>query len=808
MKPRFYIFGLLITIFSIVSCVPTRHLAEDEQLLLSIDPKGLDNIERVSIEALYQQRPNRTFLGSTPLLSLYYFGVKFYDPQKIQERIDTQENRFERKIAEAGTDTAKVRRLQARMESRVDRLQDRKENGNFLMQVGEPPAIYDSTRMAQTMNQVDIYLNSKGYFEHNSDFQKREKGKKVHVTLQINENEPYRYTKIDYGIQDTAVLRLVQSRENRSLIKLGDIYDEDILTLERDRLNELLRNRGYFEFSRAYIYFDVDSSSTTHSIALKTVIQNPENRNSHPVYTIANVYFKTDADRFGIPRDTIVHEGINYIAYRHAFSPRMLDQKLDVYPGDRYSQRRTATTQRRLSELDVFQFNNIVYSRLADTADSSTYKLNAFVNATPSSRFQETAEIGLNYTERRPGPFASARLRVRNIFGGAENLDIGARFGFEGQVNISDPQQTVMIREYGGDLALSFPSFLFPFVGRKLFVNNNPRTRLYTGYTNVNRSEYERLNYELSLDYILQRSQSPLQPPALQYVFSPVNINIVNVNRIDSTFYRDLDSLSYGNKSLLESFRSGFISYLSFNLIYNTNDFIQSRDAKYFRGLVEVGGLSQQLGVDLDFLGLRTFRYAKFNADYRRYIPLGEKRFFVYRFNSGIALPIFGGDIIPYDKYFFAGGGTSVRAWQPRRLGPGSVSSSILSEDNRENTFLPEQPGEIIVEGSAEYRFNMVGLLNGAFFVDFGNVWWIKENSSRPGGDFKFDRFYKELAVGTGFGLRFDFSVLILRFDFATKVYDPAAASGSKFVLDNFRFGDFFTRGNQGSLNIGIGYPF
>ncbi len=810
MNARFYIFALVITIISLSSCIPTRHLAEDERLLVSIDPKGLKHVEETAIEALYQQRPNRTIFGSTPYLALYYFGVKFYDPQKIQARIARQESRFERKITEAGTDTSKIRRLQTRMETRLNRQQNSLENGNFFMRTGEPPAIYDSTLMVQTMNQIDVYLNAKGLFDHQSGYEVKEKGKRVYVTININENEPYRYTRLDYGIQDTAVLRIVQSRENRSLIEKGDIYDEDVLTLERDRINELLRNRGYFDFARAYIYFDVDTALMAHGAALKTVIQNPENQSFHQVYVIENVYFKTDADRFGIPRDTITYNGINYTAYNHSVSPRMLDQKLDIYPGQRYSQRRTSITQRRLADLDVFQFNNIVYSRISETGDTTTKRLNAFVNATPSSKFQETAEVGLNFTERRPGPFSSARLRVRNVFGGAENLDIGARFGLEGQVNISDQQQTVMIREFGGDLSLSFPTFLLPFIGRNLFVNNNPRTRIYTGYTNVDRSEYKRTNYELSLDYILQRSQSPLRAPTLQYIFSPININVVQAGAIDERFRQYLEFYSQGNLSLLESFRSGLVSFMAFNIIYNTNDFTQTQNAHYFRSLVEVGGLSNQLGLDLSIGNLRTFQYAKINPDFRRYIPLGNKRYFVYRVNAGIASPLFKSSIIPYDKYFFAGGGSSVRAWQPRRLGPGSLPLVNKTDtlDGVTTTFLAEQPGEVLLEGSAEYRFPMFGFLNGALFVDVGNVWELREDATRPGANFKFNRFYRELAVGTGFGLRFDFSVLILRLDFATKVYEPGGIEGKKFVLGDFRFGDFFTRGNQGSLNIGIGYPF
>ncbi len=789
--------------------MPTRQLAEDEQLLLSIKPVGLKNIDPAAIQSLYQQQPNRTVLGSTPYLSLYYFGKKFYSPEKINERIKKQGEKKRQKIQEAGTDTTKIRKIQTRIDARIERLREKREEGNFVMQLGEPPAIYDSLLMVETMDQIKIYLNSKGYFKHTADYTRSDKGKKTYITININENQPYRYTVLDYSAPDTAMLNLLRARSVRSLVNVGDIYDEDILTQERDRIYELMKNRGYYDFARAFIEFEPDTSFGNNSVRMRTIIQKPEKDSVHRAYTIDNVYFKTDADRFGIPRDTVEYKGIKYMAYDHKYSKRVLDKKVDIYPGARYSQLRTATTQRKLSDLDVFQFSNVVYSRSADPTDSNSYKLNAFINALPNKKYQETTELGLNYTERRPGPFASINFRIRNVFQGAENLDIGLRGGLEGQVNLTDPNKTVMIRELGADVALSFPRFLIPFNGNALS-DFNPRTRIYGGYTNVDRQEYKRTNYDVSLDYIWQKSRRPLQPPVLQYILSPVNLQIAQVDTISDIFKQNLERYSLGNRSLLESFESSFLSFMSFNLIYNTNDFTQTRNARYFRTLAELGGLTQELGISVKLGDLRTFQYAKLNPDYRRYIPLGNKQFFVYRINAGVATPILQSEVLPYDKYFFAGGGSSVRAWQPRRLGPGSFRDTTDFSNGDNSVLEPEQPGEVLLEGSVEYRYNIFGFLNGAFFVDAGNVWFLNEDENRPGADFKFNRFYKELAVGTGFGLRLDLSVVILRFDFATKVYDPTMVPGERFVLGDFRFSDFFTRRtrNQSALNIGIGYPF
>ncbi|WP_255481077.1 BamA/TamA family outer membrane protein [Pontibacter sp. Tf4] len=793
-------------------CVPTKDLGEDEKLLVSIKPVGLKHIEKASIENLYQQEPNRMFLGSTPYLWIYNVGKNFYDPPKIDARIQKQINRWREKVQAAGSDTVKVRKIRKKYSDRVARLRDKKENGNFLMRVGEPPAIYDSTLMQQTLDQIAIFLNAQGYFNHTLSLDKKVKDKLVYITLNIAEQEPYRYSSFTYAIPDTAILSLVKTTAGRSLLKLNDIYNEDKLTEERTRLYELLRNNGYYDFARAYIEFEIDTLIGKPNAAdVTTIIRNPETGGRHQVYEVNKVYFKTDVDRFGIPRDTIKYNGINYVAYNQQYSPRILDKKVDIYPGQKYSQLQTATTQRNLADLDVFQFNNILYNKIGSPTDS-IYKLNAFINAIPSKRFQETTELGLNYTERTPGPFSSIRLRMRNVFGGAENLDLGVRAGFEGQISLTEQSETVMIKEFGGDLALTFPTIMVPG-GGNLLTKYSPRTRIYTGFTNVDRQEYKRSNYELSLDYIWQKSRTPLQPPVLQYIFSPVNLNIVQVDTISEDFKRNLERYSQGSRSLIESFNSAFISSMSFNLIYNTNDFTQSRNARYFRGLVEVGGLSQELGLNVSINNLNTYQFVRFNPDYRRYIPLGNKQFFVYRVNTGIAAPIFQSQILPYDKYFFAGGASSVRAWQSRRLGPGSFAQlQEVTDENGETIlvrdFEAEQPGSVLLELSTEYRFNIFSFLNGAFFVDAGNVWTLEQDAARPGASFEMNNFYKELAVGTGFGLRFDLTVLVLRFDFATKVYDPGGINGKKFVLGDFRFSEFFTGSNQNNLNIGIGYPF
>jgi outer membrane protein assembly factor BamA len=208
----------------------------------------------------------------------------------------------------------------------------------------------------------------------------------------------------------------------------------------------------------------------------------------------------------------------------------------------------------------------------------------------------------------------------------------------------------------------------------------------------------------------------------------------------------------------------------------------------------------------VDNRSLAYFQFLKFQADFRRYMPLTPRQTFAYRLNLGLAKPYgVSNGVLPYEKYFFAGGSTSIRAWQPRRLGPGSYAPNRNEDGSFDYRF--EQPGEILLEGMFELRSKIYGYFDGVFFVDLGNSWTFSPDPTRPGANFQFDKFYKDLAVGTGKGLRMDFGFLILRLDMGVKAVDPARASGERFILGNF-FSRFLGEKGQTVFNVGIGYPF
>src|SRR5690606_18029826 len=387
---------------------------------------------------------------------------------------------------EAGADSSKTADLTEKRENKLAKLTRKKEEGNWLMRsVGEPPAIYDSLLTLETVSQINTHLSSKGFFHNQVNYQTEERNKKVYLTLNVDQKEPVRFTAIDHNIKDTTIYRLVQNAQTESLIKSGQNFDEELLTQERDRLETLLRNQGFYEFRKQYIFFDVDTSFGGNSVHLKTVISDPEDSTNHKLYRLRNIFFIGEAnlDRFGVNRDTINYKGVKYIWYNKYVTPKVLAKKIRMSVGQPYSLIRTSRTQRQIADLDVYRFSAVNYTIVPDSAE---HFLDAYVNVTPAKRYQETTELGgnfnfTNFAASLPLPYGSGRLKVRNIFGGAENLEFGLRGGFEAQPS-STSDQFVTTTELGGNVALVFPQFLDPFFK----LDSNPNLVIYNPRTRIN----------------------------------------------------------------------------------------------------------------------------------------------------------------------------------------------------------------------------------------------------------------------------------------------------------------------------------
>ena len=816
-KNRYFL--LIILPLLLTGCLGTKHLKENEKQLIgqTITTSG-DNINEEALRELYAQRTNRRFLGIPGLyhlVAIYYNGLKNYDKEKYIRKRERFEKKFNEKIART-TSTRKINSLQFRKQKKIDRMNSFIENGNLRMQWGEPIAVYDSSLVKTTIDRFTNYLFSEGYFQNEVSTRITTVGKFVTVNYRVDAGTTYIIDTIIYNIPDQKIKDIVMLNQRNTLVKEGDNYSEDDLTKERERLDLLLKDNGYYDFSRQYIEWRADSSfQREKTVALMLLIHNPAQRGYHKQFMVDSVNFTTDAGVAspGFRRQTSTYREVKYQYFEDNYNRKILSQRLSILPGELYSRTNTFETQRNLANLDAFKFVNINY-------DTSGGRFIANIFTSPLQRYEWSNEVGVNVTQGYPGPFYSLNFKKRNIFKGLENFELNGRVGKEGVAALSDEFDIYTSTEAGANASLVFPQFIWPLreptqirVGKY-----NPKTRLSLGYTYSKRPEYKRTSTTLSNTYTWQNRKTT------QFSFAMTNISLIN-SSIDTVFRDVLDSLEdLGNYNLVRSFNPSFVSSMIFNIIWNRNYGTYDRNAVFIRAQVESGGTSLNF-FDTTLVtdrGLQYFKYLRFIFDFRRIHVLTKWATLAYRINTGVAYSYGKNAALPYEKFFFAGGSNSVRAWRPRRLGLGSAPPALATEPDEDGTFNYrfEKPGEILLEGSIELRSKLIGFLDGAIFIDAGNVWAFRNNRTAIEGNaqFKPNSFYKELGVGTGFGLRFDFTFLILRLDVGIKAYDPAQPEGQRFVLPKMRFfGPFAKQTGENEYsnikepviyNVGIGFPF
>ena len=753
--------------------------------------KGNKTASDYELEELLKQHPNRKFILPflMPYTKMYLIGEKHFDEYKTKEKYSWKIEQIDQKINKQ-TKPSKLKKLQEKKAKTAIKEQTVLKEGNWLMRaVGDAPAIYDSSLAAQDYNQLKLYYLSNGYFHSTVKTDSTIKKRKIKLTYRIKENTPHTFNNYKFEAIDPSIQSLFVKHARNSYIKEGANYSEDKIANERERLFKLMKNNGYYDFQRQQISFEVDSSIGKNRVDIYAYIETPFGEYNQS-YTLGKVYFLLDINNSN-ETDTILYNEVKYIIPKDEKTTfKILGSNIKIAPGEKYSMSKTQQTQQKLGNIDIFKFVNITFQK----SDSIT--LNAFIHANSMKKYQLTSEAGVNLNINQgqglPGPFVNVSFKDRKVFNGFEILDISARYSIEGQVNLTDQKKLFKSSEWGLNSSLWFPKLLFPGKFKYQFNNLYPKTRLQLGYTNVERVEYHRKTINFSGNYELQNRKNQ------RIIFSPIDINIINTTNKTEAFQNYLDTLS---NNLKASFNPSIIETISLSYIFNNNDLTKNKQSYYLRLLAESGGQtfkilhnSSNVGQDDLVFGLPYYQFYKVNSELRYYKPVSKYSNLVFRVNTGLAKPYGLSDVLPYEKFFFSGGLNSNRAWNPRRLGPGTFLN-YTSDGEPDYKF--EQQGEIIIESNLEYRGKIGGFLHGAAFLDIGNVWVINKDETRPGAEFHTSEIWKQFAIGTGLGLRFDFSFLIFRFDVGEKLWDP----GRQQLIP---FNDKYAR----VYNIGIGYPF
>lgn len=790
----------------LTSCLGTRHLSEGEYLLFKQSISGNKAIPKSELEQLYLQKPNKKILlfPFAPYVWIYQLGVNSFDSAKVEARIQRIENKFNAKRMRHEDNPGRIERLQLAEARKREKMERDLREGNMLMRWGEPLAVFNLDQAEATRLNLATFLQTRGFFRSNVELEVRYENQLAHVTYAVNEEQAFLVDTLRYQSSDSTLLRIIKGSSENSMIATGEPYIQEDLTAERERIEILLRNNGYFDFSRQYIVYEVDTNRVPGWVAITMIIRSPARRGFHRVFAVDSVNFVTDAGAAdaALQRQIMSYNRITYQFFRKKFSQKVLDQRVFIVSDSLYSLNNTLATQRQLALLDNFKFININY-------DTTGGRFVANIFTSPLPKFQATNEVGLNVTQGFPGPFYNLTFVNRNVFNGLENLELGAFFGFEGVAAVTT-NDVFRSLDAGAKLSLVFPQFLFvPFSQehKRKLGRLNPNTIARLGYSYTNRPEYIRNSLNTSLIFNWQKERRRIY-----------SLTLPEIGRINTPFKRaDFDSLlqileAEGNQ-LQRAFNPSFVSSINFFMMFNFNpDDIYGSRSSLLKLYGETGGTMFNLFTPtfLERNGLEYYKYLKGSADFRRHVSLGGVKGLATRLHLGLAVPYGENKALPYEKYFFAGGSTSIRAWQPRRLGPGSASPPLNPDPESQGLFdyRFERPGEILLEASAEFRSRLIGFVDWAFFVDAGNVWRLYQQALQVGADFQFDRFYKEIALGTGLGLRFNFSFLVIRFDWGVKIYDPARPEGERWLIDNISWQTPGGEPGQAVWNIAIGYPF
>ncbi|RZS97625.1 BamA/TamA family outer membrane protein [Cecembia calidifontis] len=790
----------------ISSCSLTKGLKEGEYLLYDIDVHGNKLTNKNDLLSLARQDPNTRIplLNTSIGVSLYRFGEWTYDSLKpLEKKARYEQERLELLRLETTSEglSKKQQKRLNKVNNILSSLNKKIEFGNFFMRTGNPRVILDSAKTEESRRQMANFLLNNGFFDAKTDFEVKTKRKKAYVTYLIEENSPYLVDTFYTRSDDENIYLILENSANKSNIKLSSRYDQSAITRERQRVEDILKDNGYYTFSRSYIEYNVYKDTVEKKVDIEQVIRKPVFADKHQVFFLDSVYFSIDppSTEFFDEGKKSTYRDINFEFYEDKYSEKIIASRIFLNKGDLYKRTDVIETQRQLANLDLFRFVNIAFDTLGNV-------LRPKIFTQPNQKYLVTNQLGASITEQVPGPFFSHSLRNRNLFRGAEIFEFFFRAGLEGVVSATGEGGVFRSRELNTSASVIFPQFLFPFNQSSLqkFGRYNPNTRTLIGYNYVNRPEYirESVNGIVAYNWNTRNLRQ-------QYTFNVLDANFIRSN-LNRDFRQLLEDLQNQGNNLINSFLPSYVSSISGQVIINFNQYglFQKNRASLWRIFLESGGTTLNF-FNEDFINNRNlayFQFLKFQSDFRRYIPLSRNQTFAYRLNLGMARPYgISNGVLPYEKYFFAGGSTGIRAWQPRRLGPGSFTPETLEDGTFDYRF--EQPADILFEGMFELRSKLYGYFDGAFFIDLGNSWTFQEDLTRPGANFEFDRFWREIAVGTGLGLRMDFDFLVFRLDMGVKAVDPARPIGERFILGNF-FKSFLGARGQTVFNIGIGYPF
>lgn len=669
--------------------------------------------------------------------------------------------------------------------------------------VGEAPVLLSQVNRPYNEELIVNRLQNFGFFNAEATSDTSIKNRKATVTYFAIPHSNYKISKVSFSVDSSdAIGKAIIDTRDKSLLREGSPYNLDVIVKERERIDNELKNQGYYYFNPDYLLIQADSTVGEHQVELKLKIKDEAPAQAMYPYSINNIYIFPDYSlrqggyQLSSPDSSSFYKGYYIIDPDRTFRNFALAKTMFFKPGDIYNRRAHNMTISQLVGLGTFKF---VKNNFVPTRDPDDHKLDVYYYLTPQQKKGMRLELIGKTASVYNGAQANLSWRHRNAFKGGELLRLSVFGGYEVQTGGNVNLKSSFIR-YGAEANLTFPRLIVPFKweATRQFV---PHTNIMAGYEFMNRTHAYHLNsMKASFGYAWKESVRK------EHTLDVISVGYVKPSRITDEYRVEMEK----NPNLLHAIERQFTFGPNYSFTY-TNTMDQRSNTQYFKGSVDfsgniagwINGSDYRKGEVYEIFNAVFSQYVKTELDFRNYFKFGSKNELAARALFGYGYSYGNTNVLPYVKQFFAGGPNSLRAFRARTLGPGSYYPERIGEHN----FVPDMTGDIRIELNAEYRRNLFSIVEGALFVDAGNIWLQHEDPNKPGAKFSKD-FLSEMAVATGLGLRFDLSFLVLRTDLAFPLRLPYLPKGERWVIDKIDFGDKQWRKNNLVFNLAIGYPF
>lgn len=667
--------------------------------------------------------------------------------------------------------------------------------------VGEKPALIKDLLPENIDAVMANRLQNRGFFDATVSHTITQKRKTATATFAAITGKPYTLKSISYPDGDKSIQKEIHNMHQESLLKPEAQYHLRVFQDERDRIDELLKNRGYFYFSSDYLLFKADTAVGDRQIDVEINLKPAIQEEAFVPYRINNVYVSDDYSLQDYHPDTLRIGNYFYISNQNLFKPKIILDAVFFEKDSLYSRINHYNTLRYMMGLGVYKFTNARFSKV----DTVTGQMDVNLFLTPVNKISLSAEMSLaTKTNNFAGPGLNLIVKNRNLFRGAELLTItlGGRFEWQtggdtkGQVNY----------EANLDASLEFPRIVPSNIVKKTSKQFVPKSILTLGGGIYDRVDLYRLNsFYASWGYSWRPSES------VNHLYLPVDVSFTQLAESSPEFEEYLNE----NPNIRKSFDEQFIIGSSYTYILSNMHKRNKKGNFYLSESVDLAGNLVSLIFRVangektnpenpnELLDVAYSQFVRLRHDFRYFHKTGKNSQLGWRIITSAAIPYLNSSTVPYIRQFYVGGTNSVRAFRARTVGPGTYQTPEDQSD-----LYVDQTGDIKLETSLEYRFPIYSYFKGALFADAGNIWLINEDEQRPGGKFDINNFYRELAVGAGIGLRIDFNFFVIRFDLALPLRSPDLPEGEQWLISKTQFGNKSWRQENLILNIAIGYPF